>query len=138
MRGRYFKLALLCWTIAWYGYTVPAHQRGQILLPGGNGMHTISALASCCVMPTDVGDAGNPAGAPTDSSVPNKGGTAPTGRCAICFMATVIVSPPPLTLYEPVLALLRMEAANAPAKPFVCDTFERRHGRAPPTLSAVI
>jgi hypothetical protein len=93
IRGRGFRIALLCFQFIWLNVIIPGHQRGVVELPSGcPSCHTDHAPVerSCC----NSSDKGK---------TPVKGD--PAAHCAICFFAARVSSPPVIDFTHPPLRL---------------------------------
>ncbi|MDH3583217.1 MAG: hypothetical protein OER86_03290 [Phycisphaerae bacterium] len=123
MRSPRLRLAVLLWLGWWFGWMVPAHQRGFVTLdpqPAGDRSH---ATKACCAPVSPASDQ-DPA-----SKFPD-----PASRCALCFLVATLDVPPPVTWFQPPVDLLTTLTWTGPTDLILALTPSTRRGRAPPAL----
>lgn len=98
-----FRIPALLWICLWYGLIVPAHQRGQITLPGA----TIST--SCCANKAITGESKAPC-APSTPAAPSE---ERIRACFVCYIVGV-TQPAPEFRFTPPPSYLLAEIEPAP------------------------
>src|SRR5437016_2250439 len=88
MSGRAARIALALFQALWLNVIVPGHRRGMVALPGECATCQIVSRAPeiCC----------KGTGSHQSHRKPTGGGD-PAARCAICFFAARLTSPPAVT-----------------------------------------
>lgn len=99
MVRQWLQIALVMWLTAWYGFVIPGHQRGAVLVPGAERQLSMQAHSTCC----ETIKSTPPTGAPTDAPTSKQKSTPfRVANCAVCAVAGLIDLPPPLVI-SPVL-----------------------------------
>jgi hypothetical protein len=120
VKWRAGHIALIVFQAIWLNVILPGHTRGVVTLPGTERPQTRAAREGCC--------------ARKKSKDPAPESSSRASRCAICFFAMRLTTPPVVDLRPPAMSLLESIAPPAPAR-FV--SFHSRLtylGRAPPTV----
>ena len=124
-----FRIPALLWICLWYGLIVPAHQRGQITLPGA----TISA--SCCANKAATGESKQPCapGTPGSPAAPSE---ERIRACFVCYIVAV-TQPAPEFRFTPPPSYLLAEIEPAPFLALAgIDLTPPSRGRDPPPAFA--
>jgi hypothetical protein len=121
MRRRVLHWLGLGFTTLWFGVLVPVHNRGEITLPGSDGLPAARAGHACCAAHTEPKPA-DPCDAPAS----------PRGTCAVCFFIATLDAPPPFTWVETRLGLAGVVESVRPGEPPAARVALPFHSRAPP------
>src|SRR5688500_18425504 len=99
MSSRLTRLLVLGFACMWFGMLVPIHQRGQIQLPGGKSE---AAPASHCKSADGHCAKKTPPPEQKKDTDDNRG-----DNCAVCHFVAGLHTPPPVTVVEVRLGLVR-------------------------------
>ena len=148
MRQRWLHITMLLWAVWWFGLFLPAHQRGQITVPGAQESLVKTACAGACPPQPDTGPACHTAGDPDPdheagrSHHPEEQGPCdhehedddPTRQCAVCHLVAKLPTPAPPDLTVPPLGPLHAQAPHAARSLVSLPCAPVYFGRAPPPL----
>jgi hypothetical protein len=117
------RIALVLHLAVWLNVVIPGHTRGRYTVPGSKSSAD-PATSACCAQRS----AARPADG-NDQPTPDQ-----RARCAICYFALGLSTPPPIDWEPAPLAALKTLPVPATAS---IDSLSFRHtyfGRAPPTV----
>ena len=121
---RPIRLALTIFAVAWFAVIMPAHQRGQIRLPGAG-----AASSGCCA---EKAAAHCATGAP-DSGASEEDGD-PVRSCAVCHLVAKLSTPDALVIPLPRPTPVASLRLTAPLDPDCAADLRPQRSRAPPVL----
>ena len=98
MSSRLTRLLVLGFACLWFGMLVPIHQRGQIQLPGGKS--EAAAAGRCQRADGHCAKQSKPADQKGDTQQDRD-------NCAVCHFVAGLHAPPPVTVVETRLGLVR-------------------------------
>jgi len=126
MRGRALRILLLVFEALWLNVMVPGHQRGVVPLPGEKRAVCEAQATDSCDCPT-----AQPSAPPKE-----KGRGDPAKRCAICYFAARLCTPPVIDLTLPPLRLIELLPFPAPDARESDQFVPTYYGRGPPPAHA--
>ena len=125
MAPRWLRILLLAFQVVWLGAVLPGHTRGVVTLPGTGSDPCCASepkvrQPSCC---SDTGEESK-----DDSNDPAKR----AARCAICFFAVRLTTPPPIDFYPAPLELLEQVSPEQVPAPVALQLTLAYLARGPP------
>src|SRR5687767_1836769 len=88
---RTIRWAFILFQCIWLNTVMPGHTRGVVTLPGSEASCHIEQASKCC--PNEKGNNDSDSRAPTGDQ---------KQRCAVCYFAAGLSTPPPVVFWQPV------------------------------------
>jgi hypothetical protein len=118
---RTLRWLFILFQFAWLNVVLPGHTRGVVTVPGSK-----PAVHACCADDESTSDT---AAKPSERGEPTPSDRA---RCAICYFAAGVTTPPPALLAPTPSGVAELLSLPAPESVLSRDFPPAYHGRAPP------
>lgn len=135
MRSHTFRILVLTWICAWFGFVAPAHQRGIARVTGATQTNTSWELGSiqsdrgCCKATASSSSISIPDSENDSPDVPD-----PVPTCALCDIIAKLDLPASIDLTPPSLGFAEVADWRITNARYASKVVSNNLGRAPPLV----